>query len=124
LQMVRDGEVDLGVLPGSESGADFEFKGLFAYERVLITPQGHPLVKEPLTSLAQIARWPLILMRQGSYTRAILEEEFRRRGLSYEIVVELDSMDTINRYVAVGMGISVGPGLAIDPEDTEKLGLE
>ncbi|MDO8751851.1 MAG: LysR family transcriptional regulator [Dehalococcoidia bacterium] len=123
LQMVRDGEVDLGLVPGAESGADIEFEGLFAYERVLITPQGHPLAKEPLTSLAQIARWPLILMRQGSYTRTILEEEFRRRGLSYEIVVELDSMDTIKRYVAVGMGISVGPGLAIDPEDTEKLGI-
>ncbi len=123
LQMLRDGEVDLGVVPGTETGADIEFEGLFAYERVLITPLGHPLAKEPLTSLAQIARWPLILMRQGSYTRTILEEEFQRRGLSYEIVVELDSMDMIKRYVALGMGISVGPGLAIDPEDTDKLGI-
>ena len=31
----------------------------------------------------------------------MLEEAFRRRGLSYEIVVELDSMDMIKRYVAL-----------------------
>ncbi len=123
LQMVKDGEVDIGIVPGTESGADFEFEGLCAYERVLITPLGHPLTKEPLTSLGQIVRWPLILKGEGSYTRTILEEEFRRRGFSCEIVVELESMEASKRYVALGVGVSVGPRLAIDPEDAERLGI-
>ena len=53
----------------------------------------------------------------------ILEEEFRRRGLDYEVIVELDSLDMIKRYVALGMGISVGPLLAIEPEDKDRLGV-
>ena len=32
-------------------------------------------------------------------------------------------MDMIKRYVALGMGISVGPRLAIEPEDQEALGV-
>ena len=123
LQMVADGEMDMGIVPGAEGGAEFEFQGLFAYERVLITPPNHPLLKEPLPSLDRIAQWPLILMRRGTHTRTLLEAEFRRRGLSYEIVVELDSMDMIKRYVALGIGVSVGPRLAIEPEDRHELGV-
>lgn len=123
MQMVTEGEVDMGIVAHPVRAMDFDFQGLFAYERVLITPLGHPLLQVPLRSLEQIAQWPLILRGRGSYTRLLLEEEFRRRGLPYEIVVELDSMDIIKRYVALGMGISAGPRLAMDPEDKDELGI-
>lgn len=120
-RLVSQGKVDIGFVPGPEREPDLEFLGLFAYERVLITPKNHSLLDEPLTSIEQIARWPLILMGRGTHTRTMLEDEFRRRSLSYEIVIELDSMDMIKRYVALGLGISVGPRLAIEPQDREEL---
>ena len=123
LQMVADGEADIGVIPGPERSLDFDFQPLFGYERVLITPLDHPLLETPLHTLDQITRWPLIMMGRRTYTRRVMEAEFQRRGLSYEIVVELDSMDMIKRYVALGMGISVGPRLAIEPQDQEELGI-
>lgn len=123
LDMVEDGEVDLGVIQHSEKRDEFEFLGLFLYERVLLTPLDHPLMREPLETLDQIAKWPLILMGRGTYTRQILEDEFRRRGVEYDVVVELDSMDMIKRYVALGMGISVGPRLSIEPDDSRNLGV-
>ena len=121
--MVSEGEADIGIIQHYDRNETFEFEGLFAYERVLITPQDHPLSKEPLVSLEQIARYPLILMSEGTHTRDLLESELKRRGLDYEIVVDLDSMDMIKRYVALGMGVSVGPKLAIDPEDQALLGV-
>ena len=121
--MVEEGETDLGIVPAPERRADIDFEGLFMYERVLITPKQHPLLQEPLHSIDQIARWPLILRHPGTHTRTLLEEEFRRRGLSYEIIVELDSMDMIKRYVALGLGISVGPKLAIEEANREELGV-
>jgi len=123
LQMVKDGDVDLGVVQHPEKSEGLDFLGLFLYERVLITPLDHPLLKEPLTSLEQIARYPLIQMGRGTHTRSILEDEFRRKGLEYDIIVELDSMDMIKRFVALGMGISVGPRLAIEKEDRNTLGV-
>lgn len=123
LEMVEDGEVDLGVIQHSEKRDDLEFLGLFLYERVLLTPPDHPLMREPLETLDQIAKWPLIMMGRGTYTRQILEDEFRRRGVEYDVVVELDSMDMIKRYVALGMGISVGPRLSIEPDDSRNLGV-
>ena len=123
LGMVAEGEVDLGLTPAPERSADFDFLPLFASERVLITPPGHPLLDEPLTSLDQIAKWPLVLRRRETYTSQLLEVEFQRRGLRYEVLVELDSMDMVKRYVALGMGVSVGPRLAIEPEDRDLLGI-
>ncbi|MFQ5875559.1 MAG: LysR family transcriptional regulator [Dehalococcoidia bacterium] len=123
LQMVTEGEVDIGIVPGPERSMALEFQGLFGYELVLITPLGHPLLKAPPGSLDEIAEWPLILMSPGTYVRTTLEEEFRRRGLSYEIVVELDSMDMIKGYVALGLGVAIGPRLALDPQDSDELGI-
>ena len=122
LDMVKEAEVDIGIMPGPEKGANFDFEGLFPYERVLIAPKGHPLLHSNLLSIEQIAQWPLILMQRGTYTRTIVEDEFRRKGLAYEIVIELDSMDMIKRYVALGLGVSIGPRLAIEPEDQHELG--
>ena len=122
-QMVSDGEADIGIVQHYDRDDAFRFEGLFVYERVLITPPDHPLSREPVEGLEQIAQYPLILMNEGTHTRDLLESEFKRRGVNYEIVVDLDSMDMIKRYVALGMGVSVGPRLAIDPHDHDSLGV-
>ena len=123
LDMVEEGEADLGLIPAPERPVGFEFEGLFADERVLITPPNHPLLDKPLISIEDIAQWPLILRRRETYTSMVLETEFQRKGLDYEVLVELDSMDMVKRYVALGMGVSVGPRLAIEPEDLDHLGI-
>ena len=122
-QMISEGEADIGIIQHYDRDEAFAFEGLFVYERVLITPLDHPLANQPVESLEQIALYPLILMSEGTHTRDLLESELKRRGVNYEIVVDLDSMDMIKRYVALGMGVSVGPRLAIDPEDNEVLGV-
>ena len=123
VEMVRTGETDLGLIPYPGRSEELDFTGLFAYERVLITPLDHPLLNEEVVTFEQIAEWPLILRGGMTLTRSMLESEFKRRGLSYEVLVELDGMDIIKRYVALGMGISVGPRLAIEPEDERTLGI-
>jgi DNA-binding transcriptional LysR family regulator len=123
LELVLKGDVDIGIVQTFEPDDRLEFEGMFVYERVLITPAGHPLLDKPMESLAQLAEWPLILMGAGTHSRDILEQELNRRGVDYEVIVELDSLDMIKRYVELGMGVSVGPRMAIDPEDAEHLGV-
>lgn len=122
-RMVERGDADIGVVQHYDRDEAYNFEGLFVYERVLITPLGHKLATEPVISLEQIARYPLIMMREGTHTRALTESEFKRRGISYDISLELDSMDMVKRYVALGMGVSVGPRLAIEPDDHRDLGV-
>ena len=37
--------------------------------------------------------------------------------------MELDSIDMIKAYVGAGLGISVGPKMAMEPDDEEHLGM-
>ena len=104
LQMVKEGEVDFGIVPGLQRDTDFNFQELFPYERVLLVPINHPLLEVNPISLDQIAQWPLILMGRGTATRTLLEEQFERRGLSYETVMEIDGTDMVKRYVTTGLG--------------------
>ena len=122
-RMVERGDADIGVVQHFDRDEAFEFEGMFVYERVLITPPDHALATEPVIRLEQIARYPLIMMREGTHTRALMESEFKRRGIGYDISLELDSMDMVKRYVALGMGVSVGPRLAIEPDDHDTLGV-
>ena len=121
--MVRTGEVDAGVIQHPDRGDDLHFEPLFLYERVLIAPKGHELLSTPMTSLDSIAKYPLLLMARGTYTRHILEQQLQKRGLQYQVIMELDSMDMIKKFVTIGMGVSVGPRLAIEEEDLDHLGM-
>ena len=123
IKMVKNREVSFGIIPGREQSKGLTFKRLFKYERVLITPLGHPLLKKPVKSLADIVKYPLILLEKHSYTRITLEEEFTNQGLEFQVVMELDSMDFIKQFVSIGMGVSIGPLLAIEQKDLEKLGV-
>jgi len=123
VEMVSQGEVDLGVVIMPVMGPEFDFQDLFTFERVLITPLGHPLLERGVRSLEEIAKYPIVLFRRASHTRTILESFFRSRGISFEIAVQLDSMDMAKKYVALGLGVSVGPRLAIDTEDYQQIGV-
>jgi DNA-binding transcriptional LysR family regulator len=55
------------------------------------------------SSLEEIAGYPLVLLRFQTGTRAPLETDFRRLGVPYEIAIELDSMDLLERHVELGL---------------------
>ncbi len=123
LQMVKDGSIELGVIPGYGPPSGVFYKRLFTYEWVLIAQRGHPILQKPIRSLSSIADYPLLMMEPGTFTRSLLEQEFRRRGCSWEIAIESNSMDNIKQYVAIGAGISVGPSLSIGQNDLDALGM-
>ena len=53
----------------------------------------------------------------------LLEQEFRRRDVSFDVVLELDATDVIKKYVEAGLGISVIPEIAMEPDDEDRLGV-
>jgi LysR family transcriptional regulator, low CO2-responsive transcriptional regulator len=121
VRLVARREAEVGVVVNKVIGDEFNFVPMFQYDRVLIAPLGHPVLDDGALTLEQIARWPLVMMQQ-SRTRELLEAEFQRDGVPFDIVMEIDSMYMIKRYVEAGIGISVGPGSALEPQDEAHLG--
>ncbi len=120
---VIEGAVEVGFVSRPMKTPQLDYQPLFSYERVLITPRDHPLLKLSGVGLEEIARWPLILSQPGRFTGELLEGEFRRAGIEYETVMALPDMDMIKPYVSMGVGISVGSSFALEPEDRRELGI-
>lgn len=126
LDRVEHGEADLSFAAVYEARPTLVFQKLFKWDRVLITALGHPLLEKPLYSLQQLCPWPLILQPEGGVARMLLESEFHRKGLQFQVAMEIrsyQSYHTIKRYVGLGVGLAIVPAPLIDPADQQSLGV-
>lgn len=126
LDLVASSRADMGVIASYNVPTEFHVIPLFPVQRVLITPLGHPLLEEPLRSLAQLAPYPLILQQAASHPftlRTSLEEAFRVNGIPLKIIGEFDRLELIKQAVAEGLGISVMNEMALGPFEHEWLGV-
>jgi DNA-binding transcriptional LysR family regulator len=123
VRLVEAHEVELGVVPEQTTVGGVNFEPLFEYRWFLVAPLGHPVLRSRQPSVAEISQWPVIVRRRRAALNAwaVLEELFRDQDLTYRIVLELDQMDSIKRYVSTGMGISLLPEFAIELTDLRRL---
>ena len=124
IQLVRAGEIDLAFC--SAPPADditLEFKELFQYNTVLLTPPGHPLLQDSQISIDDIAGFPLILTAPESQLRQRFEQSFKNRGLAPDVVLALDDTESMKRYVEIGMGIAIGSDFTLHKEDHNRFGV-
>jgi len=124
IQLVRSGEIDLAFC--SSPPADdttLEFKELFQYNTVLLTPPGHPLLQDNQISIEDITGFPLILTAPESQLRQRVEQTFKNRGLTPDVVLALDDTESMKRYVEIGMGIAIGSDFTLHKDDHNKFGV-
>ncbi len=65
----------------------------------------HPLARLPKVSLADIAAHPAVLPDPGTFTHRIVAETFARRGLSLQLRMTTNYMETIKMMASVGLGV-------------------
>jgi DNA-binding transcriptional LysR family regulator len=108
LDLVKNGEVDLGLALESLVPGDLAAQRWLPVATVLLTPTGHPLAALKRVSLRQIARYPLILPPRGQEAagRRVLEEHFRKLGLDYHVLLESTNVELSALYVELGLGVS------------------
>ena len=124
IQLVRSGEIDLAFCsPPPPDDLSLEFQELFEYNAVLMTPLGHPLIGRTDVTLEDVVSTPLILPGQESALRQRVDQAMRARGLAGDVVLSLDNIESIKRYVEIGMGLAVAVDFAIRPEDHDHVGI-
>jgi DNA-binding transcriptional LysR family regulator len=124
VQLVKSGDVDLALCtqpPGDDSS--LEFKGLFEYNVVLMTPPDHPLLTTNPVRLEDIAEWPLIALGPESSTRRKVEQTLKDQNVSYDFALEMDNTELIKRYVEIGLGVAIASDFTLHQEDHDKLGV-
>ena len=52
-----------------------------------------------------------------------MEQTFKNRGLSPDIVLALDDTESMKRYVEIGMGIAIGSDFTLHKDDHNRFGV-
>lgn len=106
--LVRHGDIDFGIALESATPKDLLAQRWHPVEMTLMTPQDHPLTRSQQVTVADIARYPLILPPQTpkSPGRQTLENLFQQQGLDYHVVMESSNVELSSVYVEMGLGIS------------------
>lgn len=123
LSMVESGEADFGLVPRGNIPRTFAFDPLFTSYAALVTPLGHPLSEDDDITIEKIAEWPFVSWRRGFLSDRDSVDRYRRERMRFKSVLTLDSVTSVKTYVALGLGITIGPRYAIDPWDEARLNI-
>nr|WP_298251001.1 HTH-type transcriptional regulator CysB [uncultured Halomonas sp.] len=115
--MVSDGQADFAIATESLGlFNDLVLLPCYRWNRCILVPQGHPLTKEGPLTLEAIARHPLVTYVFGFTGRSQLDDAFRDKGLTPNVVLTAADADVIKTYVRLGLGVGIVAGMAVDPD--------
>jgi len=110
-------DIDIGLVTATPTIPDsLRTFHLLTDEFVFVTARNHPLAKLHKISLKQIGDVPLILREKGSLQRMIIDECFRRSGLAYRCIMEMEAAEALKRAVTEGLGCSIVSFCSIQTE--------
>jgi LysR family cys regulon transcriptional activator len=123
--MILDGTAHLGIGARSYPLLSNRLNFLYwkSFDRLLLVNKEHPLCRKKSVTIRDIARYPLMLYKEGSILRKDVEESLNRNNLPYEIVIEMDEADNLKKFVEMGIGISILSSLTITDEDKKKFAM-
>jgi LysR family cys regulon transcriptional activator len=114
-EMVRAGEADLAI--ATEAIAEYpELVSLPCYQwnRCVVVPPGHALLKEKPLTLEAIARYPVVTYDFAFAGRSQINKAFEKRGLAPNVVLTALDSDVIKTYVELGLGIGILASMGFD----------
>ncbi|GAB4301352.1 MAG: LysR family transcriptional regulator [Thiohalomonadaceae bacterium] len=118
-QAVLRGELELAVvtLPTMELSS-LDTHTVWRDRLAVAVAAGHALAGKSRPTLRDLAQWPAIMPAHGTYTREIVEAAFRREGLTPQVSMSTNYLETIKMLVSVGLGWSVLPQTMLDEQVT------
>ncbi len=121
ISMIEEGEADIGISSLAHCPPQLEYHVISRFNRILIATKDHPISEKKNISIEDIAEFPLILPTKESHTRKIIDSLFEKKGLQYNLTMEVVGRDAIKTYVGMNLGISIINEYYLLPEDRRRL---
>jgi DNA-binding transcriptional LysR family regulator len=113
LRLLRNHEVDLGLLTLPIVATDMEVVPVLKEEMVVVTAPGHPLSRARAADPKSLARFPWILFETGSNSRKVIDRFFLEESVPADVAMETENVEIIKAMVASGLGIGLIPYSAV-----------
>lgn len=125
-EQVQSGEADIGIATEAISHYD-KILCLPAYQwnRCVVVPQGHPLIKDVPLTLKKLTAYPLITYDFAFTGGSLVSQVFSQEGLEPNVVLTAIDADVIKTYVGLGLGVGLLANMAYDAErDTNLVAID
>ncbi|MHC1480689.1 LysR family transcriptional regulator [Frateuria aurantia] len=123
MAMLRNDRADVLVGSMLDVPADLSWAPVFHYDPMLVTPPGHPLLSRQVLTLGDLSDHGLILPPDRQATYRLVDLIFQQQQVPYHVAIEIGGWEAIKQYVALGMGITIMPGLCVTEADQGRLGI-
>jgi LysR family cys regulon transcriptional activator len=125
-EMAADGTVDFAIATEAlELFGDLVMLPCYRWNRCILVPRDHPLIRVKNISLGDVARYPIVTYVFGFTGRSKLDEAFAGEGLTPKVVFTAADADVIKTYVRLGLGVGIVAKMAYDPEiDSDLVALD
>jgi LysR family transcriptional regulator, cys regulon transcriptional activator len=87
----------------------------YTWNRCVIAPPQHPLLRDKRLTLEAIARYPIITYDTAFTGRSQINHAFELKGLKPNVTLTAIDSDVIKTYVELGLGIGILAKMAFDP---------
>jgi DNA-binding transcriptional LysR family regulator len=108
--------VELGVLSFKQDDAQVKSIVVYRDELAFVVNPKHPLAKEGEVSIRQLGGQNFIAHNIPSPQRLKVIQTFKKHKTPLQMGVELPTMEAIKRFVAMGNGVALVPGLTVQTE--------
>jgi LysR family hydrogen peroxide-inducible transcriptional activator len=119
LKLCLDGEADVILLALPVEEEQLQFEPLFRDELLVAMPRGHALASQPRLALDDLAEEPFILLNEAHCLTDDVLAFCRQREFRPRVVCRSSQLDTIQRLIALGHGVSLLPRLAVDADSSK-----
>jgi DNA-binding transcriptional LysR family regulator len=106
LRKLQEDSLDLGFVSLPVEIREIETIPLFREPVDVAMAPDHPLASRSSVTVEEIARYPWIFPK-ASRTREMLEQLFRGIDPPVHVTMELSGVETIKRFVSIGLGITM-----------------
>jgi LysR family transcriptional regulator, cys regulon transcriptional activator len=121
-EFTLNGQADICI--ATEAIATFEELAMlpcYHWNRCVIAPPRHPILKQQALTLETIAKYPIITYDHAFAGRSQINHAFATRGIKPNVVLTAIDSDVIKTYVALGLGIGILAKMAFDPARDKNL---
>lgn len=105
-RMIAQGEIDMGVIAGSNLPEGLKSSRFLREEIVACVPAGHPLTLRTSIRLEELLAEPLVLFKKGYYMRELTDEVMRGSQREPQVVFETNLFSLVRSLIKEGVGVS------------------
>lgn len=120
--LVTSGEADIAIATEAiEQFQELVMLPCYQWNRCVIVPPKHPLLKFKKLTLEAINQYPIITYDFAFTGRSKINQAFADRGLEPNVVLTAIDSDVIKTYVELGLGVGILANMAFDAKRDKTL---